>query len=164
MCTSRQPFHGPLRAGWKLAYWHLNYETVQPWPLTEEVDRLIMEDADYRVTGKMTFGKSGKTTDKTTIIYNSHIALINIPLEVYSYVVNGKPALEWIMERYAVTADKASGLCNDPNEWLDNPCYIVDLVKRIVTVSLETMKIANSLPALDEKTTSSCRLSSSAVA
>lgn len=139
------------KAGRELAYWHLNYETVEPWPLTEEVDRLIMEDAEYRVTGKMAFGKSGKMVDKTTIIYNSHIALIGIPPEAYDYVVNGKSALEWIMERYAVTVDKDSGLRNDPNDWSDDPPYIVNLVKRLVRVSLETMKIVNALPALNEQ-------------
>jgi predicted helicase len=65
-------------------------------------------------------------------------------------VVNGKSALEWIMERYQISVDKDSGISNDPNEWSADPRYIVDLVKRIVRVSLETVKIVQSLPALQE--------------
>ena len=86
--------------------------------------------------------------DKNVIIYNSHLRLEGIPLEAYDYVVNGKPALEWIMERYRVTTDKDSQIVNDPNDWSDDPQYIINLVKRIVTVSLETMKIVNGLPEL----------------
>ena len=88
----------------------------------------------------MTFGKSGGKPDKTTIVYNSHVTLTGIPLEAYDYVVNGKPALEWIMERYAVTVDKDSDIRNDPNDWSDDPRYIVDLLKRIVRVSLESVR------------------------
>ena len=63
------------------------------------------------------------------------------------------PAIEWLMERYAVTTDKDSGIVNDPNDWCEehnNPRYIIDLVKRIVTVSVETVKITRSLPKLAE--------------
>ena len=92
--------------------------------------------------------------DKTTIVYNSHITLTGIPLEAYDYVVNGKPAIEWIMERYQVTVDKDSGIRNDPNDWAkehQKPRYIVDLLKSVITVSIETMKIVNSLPPLNER-------------
>jgi predicted helicase len=77
-----------------------------------------------------------------------------IPLEAYDYIVNSKPALEWIMERYQITIDKASGIKNDPNDWCkehNNPRYIVDLLKRVTRVSLETNKIVNALPALNER-------------
>lgn len=80
-------------------------------------------------------------------------ALSGIPLEAYDYVVNGKSALEWIMERYTVTLDKDSGIKNDPNDWArehNQPRYILDLAKRIVRVSIKTMKIVNALPALNE--------------
>jgi predicted helicase len=87
--------------------------------------------------------------DKTTIIYNSIVTLSGIPPETYEYIVNGKPALDWIIERYQFTKDKDSGITNDPNEWSDDPRYILDLVKRIVRVSLETVKIVNNLPKLD---------------
>ena len=104
----------------------------------------------YRVE-KMNFGKQGGKVDKTAIIFNSHITLYGIPLEAYEYVVNGKSALEWIMERYRITTDKDSLITNDPNDWSDDPQYILNLVKRMVRVSLETMKIVEGLPALNER-------------
>lgn len=106
-----------------------------------------MEGNDYRVL-KMAFGKRDGKPDKTVIAYNEHLTLRDIPLEAYDYVVNGKPAIEWIMERYQVTTDKASGIRNDPNEWSDDPRYIVDLLKRIVRVSVESARIVRGLPSL----------------
>lgn len=142
------------QAGRDLAHWHLNYETVEPWPLEEHRGALALDpEKDYLVQ-KMTFGRKDKQVDKTTIHYNAQITLTGIPLEAYDYVVNGKPALEWIMERYQITVDKDSGIRNDPNDWArehQQPRYILDLVKRIVRVSLETMKIVNALPALNER-------------
>ncbi|MDD1437665.1 helicase [Dolichospermum sp. ST_sed10] len=137
------------KAGRELAYWHINYETIEPYELEEFKKELYLDDEDYRVE-KMGFGKNKNGIDKTIIIYNSKLTLSQIPLEAYEYIVNGKSALEWIMERYKVTKDKDSGIINDPNHWSENPRYIVELVKRIVRVSLETVKIVNSLPALNE--------------
>jgi predicted helicase len=149
----RVPFAEDFRAfsaaGRQLGEWHLNYETVEPFPLTEEAKRLVMEPDDYLVT-KMTFGKKDGKPDKSVIVYNPHLVLRDIPLEAYEYVVNGKPAIEWIMERYQVTVDKVSGIKNDPNEWSEDPRYIVDLLKRIVRVSLESVRIVKGLPALKE--------------
>lgn len=139
-------------AGRNLGEWHLNYETAEPFPLTEESKRLVMEGGDYRIV-KMTFGKKDGKPDKTVIVYNEYLTLRDIPLEAYDYVVNGKPAIEWIMERYQVTVDKASGIRNDPNDWCTehgNPRYIVDLVKRIVRVSVESARIVRALPSLRE--------------
>ena len=142
------------QAGRDLAQWHLNYETVQPWPVQEHHSELLSDPATDYLVQKMTFGRKDKQVDKTTIHYNARITLTGIPLEAYDYVVNGKPALEWIMERYQITVDKDSGLRNDPNDWArehHQPRYILDLLKRIVRVSLETMKIVNTLPALNER-------------
>ena len=144
-----EDFNAFSDAGRRLGDWHLNYETVEPFPLTEEAKRLVMEPDDYLVT-KMTFGKKDGKPDKSVIVYNPHLVLRDIPLEAYEYVVNGKPAIEWIMERYQVTVDKASGIKNDPNQWSDDPRYIVDLLKRIVRVSLESVRIVNGLPPLRE--------------
>ncbi len=106
-------------------------------------------DADYRVE-KMKFAKKG---DKTTVIYNHRITLKGIPEAAWDYVVNGKAALDWVMERQAVRTDKASGIVNDANDWaietMGNPRYPLELFQRVVTVSLETQKIVNALPALD---------------
>lgn len=142
-------FRAFSKAGRKLGEWHLNYETVEPFPLTEESKRLVMEAGDLRVD-KMAFGKKDGKPDKSVIVYNSHLTLRDIPLEAYDYVVNGKSAIEWVMERYAVAIDKSSGIKNDPNEWSTDPRYIVDLVKRIVRVSVETARIVKGLPAISE--------------
>jgi predicted helicase len=142
------------QAGRDLAQWHLNYETVEPWPVQEFASELLSDPAKDFLVQKMTFGRKDRQVDKTTIHYNARITLTGIPLEAYDYVVNGKPALEWIMERYQITVDKDSGIRNDPNDWArehNQPRYILDLLKRIVSVSLETMKIVNALPALNER-------------
>jgi len=144
-----EDFRAFSNAGRKLGEWHLNYETIEPYPLIEDRKRLVMEPGDYRVT-KMVFGKKDGKPDKTVIVYNPQLTLRGIPLDAYDYVVNGKPALEWLMERYAVTTDKASGIKNDPNAWSDDPRYIVDLLKRIIRVSLESARIVAGLPALQE--------------
>jgi len=136
------------KAGRALADLHLNYETVEPYPLTIEA-KGTLTNADYRVE-KMKFAKKG---DKTTVIYNHRITLKGIPEAAWDYVVNGKAALDWVMERQAVRTDKASGIVNDANDWaietMGNPKYPLELFQRVVTVSLETQKIVNSLPALD---------------
>lgn len=79
--------------------------------------------------------------------------MTGIPLAAYDYVVNGKPALDWVMERQCVKTDKASGIVNDANryaiETVGNSAYPLELFQRVITVSLETMKIVNGLPALD---------------
>ncbi|MDA5111089.1 N-6 DNA methylase [Brevibacillus thermoruber] len=143
-----QDFWSFSKAGRELAYWHLNYETVEPWPLDEIHQGDLQVDDYYRVE-KMRFGKGpGGKPDKTTIVYNANITLSGIPLEAYDYVVNGKSAIEWIMDRYQVATDRDSGIVNDPNQWSDDPRYIVDLIKRIVRVSMETERILKGLPGL----------------
>jgi len=87
--------------------------------------------------------------DRSTIVYNNRVTLTNIPEEAYRYQLGARSAIEWIIDRYQVRVDKASGIVNDPNDWSDDPRYIIDLLKRIVTVSLETMKIVDQLPPLD---------------
>lgn len=136
-------FRAFSKAGRKLAELHLNYETIEPWPVKE------VSNGNYRVT-KMRFPKKGI---RHTIHYNDTCTLSEIPDEAYEYIVNGKSAIEWLMERYAVTTDKDSGIVNDPNDWCDeqgNPRYIIDLVKRVIRVSIETMEIVKGLPALEE--------------
>lgn len=85
--------------------------------------------------------------------YNDTITLTGIPLEAYDYVVNGKPALDWVVERQCVKIDKASGIVNDANDWaietMGNPKYPLELFQRVITVSLETLKIVKALPTLD---------------
>ena len=146
------------RSGRALADLHVDYESVPMYPVTFEGGELLMStlsDADYRVT-QMKFAKKGKITDKTTVIYNHKITMTGIPLEAYDYVVNGKPALEWVMERQAVTTNKDSGITNDANDWaietMGNARYPLELFQRVITVSIETMKIVRALPRLDIST------------
>lgn len=136
------------KAGRTLAELHLDYETVEPYPLTIEA-KAPLTNADYHVE-KMKFAKKG---DKSTVIYNQRITLKGIPEAAWDYVVNGKAALEWVMERQAVRTDKASGIVNDANDWavetMGNPKYPLELFQRVVTVSQRTQDIVNGLPALD---------------
>lgn len=140
------------KAGRELAEWHINYETVAPYAVNFVGGNMavdMFDDADFRVT-QMKFASKA---DKTTVVYNNKITMTGIPLEAYEYVVNGKPALEWVMERQAVTTHKDSGIVNDANDWaidtMHNPRYPLELFQRVITVSLETMKIVNALPKLD---------------
>ena len=105
----------------------------------------------------MRYGKrkeGGKNVpDKTVLIYNEHITVRGIPLEAYDYVVNGKAALDWVVERQCVKTDKVSGIVNDANDWaietMGNPKYPLELFLRVITVSLETLKIVRALPKLE---------------
>ncbi len=158
-----EDFQAFSKAGRDLAHWHLNYETVECYPvqfeLTGSVGKLSTMKPEQFPVVKMKHPKrkdleTGKSVnDKSTVIYNETITVTGIPLEAYDYVVNGKPAIDWVMERQAVTTDKDSGIVNDANLWatetMNNPRYPLELFQRVVTVSLETMKIVNSLPPLD---------------
>lgn len=141
------------QAGRELAELHLNYETVTMYEGAKvDTGGKTLTAADYRVE-KMKYGKKGKDKDLTTLHYNSRITVTGIPLEAYEYVVNGKPALDWVVERQCVKTDKDSGIVNDANDWatetMNNPRYPLELFLRVVTVSLETMKIVKALPSLD---------------
>ncbi|MDQ0212151.1 DEAD/DEAH box helicase [Arthrobacter bambusae] len=143
-------FWGFSAAGRQLAALHLNYETVEPYPLEEIIQGTPAGDGyDFYRVNKLSFGAR---KDRSRIIYNPRITLSGIPNEAYDYQVNGKSALEWIIDRYQVTTHKESQIVNDPNDYcreIGNPRYILDLVKRIVTVSVETNKIIANLPALE---------------
>lgn len=154
-------------AGRKLADLHLNYEDVEKYPAKfsgtlkhDGKDFINASSADFYVTKmkhpKKTDEETGKGIDDLTkIIYNGKITLEGIPEEAYDYVVNSKSAIAWVMERQAVTTHKASGIINDANDWaietMGNPKYPLELLQRVITVSLETMKIVNNLPKLDLK-------------
>lgn len=153
------------KAGRDLAALHLNYETVETYPVkfTGKLkhtgkDFSNASSEDFYVT-KMRHPKvrcpetNKSVNDLTRITYNDKITLEDIPLEAYDYVVNGKPAIAWVMERQGVSTHKDSGITNDANDWaietMGNPRYPLELLQRVITVSLETMKIVNNLPKLD---------------
>ncbi len=163
-----QDFMAFYKAGKALADLHLNYEQVPPSPdvtatIADAVYKEPTEDAPFGYTkydhffvDKMVFPKvrneAGKLVpDKSRIIYNGNISIENIPAKAYEYIVNGKSAIEWIMERYAVTQDSKSLITNDPNEWSKehgNPTYIYDLLLSVINLSVQTVDIVNSLPKL----------------
>lgn len=131
-------------AGRKLAKLHVDYEEIYPY---EGVKVTGTQHNNYRVD-KMNFIKKG---DRSTIIYNDKITIENIPEKAYEYIVNGKSAIEWILDRYQIRIDKASGIVNDPNDWakeVGNPRYILDLLLSVINVSVQTVDIVNSLPVL----------------
>lgn len=146
-CVKGAPdFWAFSKAGRALADLHLNYESAPLYPAKVSGGS---QPEDYRVE-KMRYGKE---KDKTTLLYNSKITVTGIPLEAYEYVVNGKPALDWVVERQCVKTDNDSGIVNDANDWaadtMNNPKYPLELFLRVITVSLETIKIVRSLPPLD---------------
>jgi len=141
------------KAGRALAELHVNYETVPAYDDVKVVgaEKLTFLDEEPKDSAlfkveKMRFPKKDQ---KDTIHYNSKITITNIPAKAYDYVVNGKSAIEWIMERYAETTHKESGLTNNPNDWADevgNPRYILDLLLSIINVSVQTVDIVAGLP------------------
>ncbi|MBH2030524.1 MAG: DEAD/DEAH box helicase [Moraxellaceae bacterium] len=140
------------KAGRDLAHWHLNYETVEPYKAKLDLGGKSLkqlEDKDFYVT-KMKFPKKDQ---KDTVVYNNAITIREIPVEAYDYVVNGKSALEWVMERQGVSTHKDSGIVNDANDWaietMGDAKYPLELFLRVITVSLETMKIVRALAKLD---------------
>ena len=135
-------------AGRQLSELHLGYESVEPYPLT--ITRTAPGDPDYRVS-KMRFGGKAGAWDKSTIRYNDSTTITGIPPEAQEYLLGSRSAIEWIIERYQVKVDGPSGIRNDPNDWAiehDDPEYILTLLQRIVTISMETVRIVDALPPL----------------
>lgn len=129
---------------------HLNYEEV---PLYEEVDVNVSKNPSYKVI-KMKFAKkrdeNGKSVnDLSTIIFNNDITISNIPGKAYEYVVNGRSAIEWIIDQYQIKTDKKSGITDDPNDYSDDEKYIFNLLLRIINVSVQTIDLINSLPKFE---------------
>lgn len=145
MIEDVRDFWSLSKAGRKLADLHINYENI---PAYDGVNVIGADSGFYQVE-KMRFPKKGQ---KDTILYNSKITIANIPAKAYGYVVNGKSAIEWIMERYQISTHKESGIKNDPNDWADevgNPRYILDLLLSVINVSVQTVDIVNLLPKLN---------------
>lgn len=139
-----------VEVGQKLMDLHLNYEEVAVY---DGVEITTAENPSYKVT-KMRFAKkrdeNGKlVNDLSTIIFNSDITISNIPKKAYEYVVNGRSAIEWIIDQYQVKTDKKSGITDDPNNYSENEKYIFNLLLRIINVSIQTVDLINSLPKFE---------------
>ena len=153
--SNSETFKIYIDSGRKLANLHVNYESVEKYNLNCEF-QLGLDQAETNkkfYVEKMKFNTSNKMIDKTKIIVNKYITLSNIPLAAYEYTLSNRSAIELVMDRYCSRKDSASGIYNDPNDYaiecLGNPKYPVELIQRIVTVSMETIKIINSLPKLE---------------
>lgn len=150
-----EQFMAFVEAGQELARLHVHFEDVAPYAGVK-IEYTKVGQPSYRVT-QMKWGKiKGKTgnaaKDKTTLIYNDWITVKNIPLEAQEYVVNKKSALDWVVERACVSIDKASGIVNDFNDYaaeMGSERYPLDLFLKVITVSLETMKIVKALPKIE---------------
>jgi len=132
-----------VEIGRKLADLHLNYEDV---PAYDGVNIVFKSDNPSFKVKKMKHPRRGQLD---TIIFNEDIVITDIPERAYEYVVNGKPAIEWIIDQYQVKKDKKSGIVDDPNEFSDNPKYIFNLLLSIINVSMQTMDLIESLPPLE---------------
>ena len=140
---NRKEFEKVEKIGRELANLHLHYEEIDPWPL----DEIAAGKIDYRVE-KMSWAKDGKTVRKDMLVVNPSLTLAGIPKEAHEYVVNGRTPLEWLIERYQVSTHAESGIKNDPNKWgeeHDYPEYIVELVKRVVRLSVESVRLVGEL-------------------
>lgn len=144
-------FRDFYNVGKALAQLHLHYEEAEPYPLT-----VVGDDENPGRVEKMRWGKkrnpvTGKMeADKSVLVYNNNLTFKGIPEIAHRYVVNGRSPLEWMIDRYQVKTDKASGIVNDPNLYSEDPLYIVNLIRRLVTVSVETMKIVDAMSAINE--------------
>lgn len=139
-----------VEIGYKLIDLHLNYEEV---PVYDGVEITPFVNPSYKVI-KMRFAKkrddNGKlVNDLSAIIFNSDITISNIPEKAYEYIVNGRSAIEWIIDQYQVKTDKKSGIIDDPNDYSDDEKYIFNLMLRIINVSVQTVDLINSLPKFE---------------
>ena len=135
-----------VEIGRQLAELHLHYEAPADAAALGLEIKITKED--YAVS-KMRFKKDGKDNDKGTIIFNDNITISNIPERAYEYVVNGRSAIEWIMESYRIKTDKDSGITDDPNTYGDEK-YIFNLLISVISVSLKTLDLIESMPEYKE--------------
>ena len=147
--SSEKDFFGFSKGGRSLADLHTGYESLEPYEGLQIIGE-PKSKAALKVT-KMRFNKIDKAVDRTKIIYNSGLAIGNIPEEAYRYTVGTRSAIEWVMDRYQVTEDKKTGIRNDVNDWSTehgDDKYIFSLLQRIVTCSMKTNEIVSGLPRL----------------
>ena len=151
--TSRAEFDKFAAAGQELMDLHVNYENVDPWPLDIQVKGDESDRETWRVT-KMRWAKkkdpeTGKNVnDVTKLIYNKQVTIAGIPAEADEYMLGSRSAIGWLIDRYQVKKDKASGIVNDPNDWADevgNPRYIVDLIAKVTRVAVDSVRIVESI-------------------
>lgn len=140
-------------SGRELSKLHTDYDNTEKFSIIIEGNPNLKKVLNPKSFFKVTQMRFKNKEDKSTIIYNDNITIKNIPLEAYNYIINDKSALEWIMERQCISKNSKTGIIDDANDYanetMNNPAYPLELFQRIITVSLETMKIVKSLPKLD---------------
>jgi len=156
LVENARDFRKISKAGRELASLHIDYEAVPPYQGVrlegEEHGHFIVEKVRFKRVREKVDGKTRTVNDRCTIHYNSSITISNIPEKAYEYVINGRSAIEWIMDRYQIRTDKKSGITNDPNDWAEevgNPRYILDLLLSVINVSVQTVDIVENLPKLE---------------
>ena len=171
LVASREDFVAFTTAGRGLADLHLDYESVEPtqlslvidgenvpWDLRETISPSLLHVEKMRYARVRRDGRL--EDDKTSIVYNEHVTVSDIPTRAQDYLLGSRSGLDWLLDRYRVSTHKASGIVNDPNDWMAEgggggptasaqPHYLLDLIARITTVSVRTQQIVNSLPPLD---------------
>jgi len=171
LVASREDFVAFTTAGRGLADLHLDYESVEPtplrlvidgqevpWDLRETISPSLLQVEKMRYSRVRRDGRL--EDDKTSIVYNEHMTISGIPAQAQDYLLGSRSALDWLLDRYRVSTHKASGIVNDPNDWMAEgagggpsasaqPRYLLDLIARITTVSVRTQEIVNSLPPID---------------
>ncbi|CAM1654770.1 C-terminal specificity domain [Bartonella apihabitans] len=147
-----EDFKAFSKAGRALGHLHVNYESVEKYPVKLVTKKKKLGAADFYVT-RMRYGGRGKNKDRSVIHYNDKITITGIPLLAYDYIVNNKTAIDWVMERQSIRLDKASGIVNDANDFaretMHNPAYPLELLQRVISVSMKTVKIIRNLPELE---------------
>lgn len=144
--STRGKFDELTEAGRKLAKLHIGYESVEPWPLSVQLKPGA--DPEDRNTWRVEKLKFKSKTDHTAIVYNRMVTISQIPAGAERYMLGSRSALGWIIDRYQIKTDKASGIVNDPNDWADeqdNPRYIVDLIGKVTRVAVDTMEIVDQI-------------------
>ena len=154
---ARIPFVRPenfsffVKAGRELGQLHTQYEKQREYPLkikgsaAGQPGALHLEKMRFAKDPALKSEKNKQGFDKSVIIFSSALRIEGIPLKAYEYVVNARPAIEWVMERYQKSTHKDSKITNDPNDWEGGAAYALSLLKRVVTVSMETVRIVKEL-------------------
>ena len=163
--ASRVLFDAFAYAGRELCDLHVGYEVVEPYPLVEEWAAGADPETNPAVlhvgSTKMNYpkaivpgtGHGTRDLDRSRLRYNTYLTLAGIPPEAHDFLLGTRSGIDWLIDRYYVTTDKGSGIVNDPDQWgleRGDPRYIVDLIKRVVTVSVRTLEIVSGLPSLEE--------------
>ena len=149
-------FYAFVEAGRALAELHLGYETrrvrscCEEYPLEVRVSGqpggALFGEPEAHLFRIGTRAMRFKDEEKTVLVVNDHIQLCGIPVEAHRYEVNGRTPLGWFIDRYKITRDKRCGILNDPNGWFADPRDLITAIRRIVYLSVETVRIVEGLP------------------